>query len=265
MATTGMMGARALLGALVLAVGAPGCALEHVRGEAEPTTDARGQDARDGRIGPVEGGRAPIPERDRGDEARMQVRGFVPMGTRFTVSMDQALPLQRVRVGQEFTARTVEAVEGADGEVLIPVAATLTGEVVAVRRARNPMIAVQFHSIETVSGEEVPIDIAVLEVDVQRRPGAPRPRALYADPEAPAFGTTLSERWLRRYPPTGGRVRGQEPVSAIYLGSLYSPGEARVPETAELRLILTRPLVLPAEGEGWRERRERARERDPRS
>lgn len=265
MAMTGMKGTRALLGALVLAVGAPGCAFEHVRGEAEPTPTPLVEDGRDGGVGPVEGGRAPIPGRDRGDEVRRQVRGFVPMGTRFTVSMDQALPLQRVRVGQEFTARSIEAVEGADGEVLIPVAATLTGEVVAVRRAGNPMIAVRFHSIETVTGEEVPIDAAVLEVDVQRRPGAPRPRALYADPEAPAFGTALSEGWLRRYPPTGGRIGGREPVSAIYLGSLYSPGEARVPETAEIRLVLTSPLVVPAEGTEWREWRERARERVPRS
>ncbi|HWC73701.1 MAG TPA: glycine zipper domain-containing protein [Gemmatimonadales bacterium] len=90
------------------------------------------------------------------------------VGTKIDVAANDTLSSRTSKTGDTFTAHVVEDVKNAQGQVVIPAGAAVSGKITAVKPAPNPKtpgtLTVAITSI-TVHGNSYPIDAAVDSIE----------------------------------------------------------------------------------------------------
>lgn len=93
-------------------------------------------------------------------------------GAKFDIAATDTISSRTAKVGDTFTARVVEDVKNAQGQVVIPAGSTVNGTVTDVKPAPNPRtpgtLTLSVASV-TVRGNSYPIDAAVDSVETVHR------------------------------------------------------------------------------------------------
>ncbi len=77
-------------------------------------------------------------ERPRPPAPRAPTTATLPAGTHFDMAAGDTITSRTAKVGDPFTARTVEDVKNAAGKVVIPAGSVVSGTITAVKPAPNP-------------------------------------------------------------------------------------------------------------------------------
>ena len=155
---------------------------------------------------------------------------YVPRGTEFMVRLDQAIGTTESQSGQRFTARLLAPLLTVQGDVAAPKGSRIEGRIDHANAEFLPDLKISFTGIETSAGL-VPVHATVWHGG---KYAWANPHALY-DPEGLGYDAILYHPQF--YP---GAVIGGGPSE----GARESP-QIRIPEGAEIDLILARPLVVP--------------------
>lgn len=155
---------------------------------------------------------------------------FAQAGATFRVAMDDSIGTQGSHVGDTFTATLKDAVVDDSGRELVPRGAKLHGHITGiVRNPSGPRLRVGFTDVETASGERVPIDARI--VDIQS--------TTYESERHPADTAVVSDS-------IGNPWMGYDTIlqSPTYSSDTYVTDIA-VARGSEMKLELTRPLLAP--------------------
>jgi hypothetical protein len=155
---------------------------------------------------------------------------FAQAGATFRAEMDGSIGTQASRVGDTFTATVKDPVVDDSGRVLVPRGAKLYGRVTGItREATGPRLRVGFSDVTTTSGERVPIDARI--VDIQSTTYASE----RSSPSAAVVSDSVGNPWM-----------GYDSVlqSPSYSSDTYV-SDLAVASGSEMKLELTRPLLAP--------------------
>jgi hypothetical protein len=164
---------------------------------------------------------------------------FVQAGTVFTIELEQPIDTRGSRIGQPFTARTVEALVASNGRVIVPAGALVHGRVASTGNLAHPRVRLELDSIDTANG---PASVAAVVLQAQR---FTYPGDVSLDPvEAPAF----ADEYVYPFDPMGyGTGTSRGPSASVAYEHAY-PREIRIPRGARISLELTRPILPPGTG-----------------
>lgn len=160
---------------------------------------------------------------------------YVPAGTSFTVAFQQPISTETSSEGERVTAVVTHELRAADGTVVVPAWSVLRGSVAEVDSGTTPILKIAFSTLETTRGP-AELDAKIEGADTTMLPGR---NEIYdpsvAEYDALLYGAPIGD------PPT---VSVGAPMAYGYYD--VNAGEIRVPRGGNLRLELTRPIVLPA-------------------
>lgn len=114
--------------------------------------------------------RAPAPAPAPRPQPRL-VTSTAPIGTTFSIRLNEQLSTETNRAGDSFMATLQESILGDDGSVVVPAGATVRGRVTGVQKSgRVGETAVLSLAFETVSfgGDSYPLDATVVRADPER-------------------------------------------------------------------------------------------------
>jgi hypothetical protein len=87
-----------------------------------------------------------------GMDALAMYTAVVPKGTELTVVLDKSLSAEREYDNEPFTARVLTPLYSRDGRLLVWKGAPLRGRVTGTETGSDPVLRVQFETLETVAG-----------------------------------------------------------------------------------------------------------------
>jgi hypothetical protein len=154
---------------------------------------------------------------------------YVPRGTEFMVRLDQAIGTSESQAGQRFTARLLAPLLTVQGDVAAPKGSRIEGRIDRANAEFLPDLKISFTGIETSTGL-VPIHATVWHGG---KYAWANPHAIY-DPEGLGYDAIL---YHPRFHP-GGAIGGGPSEST------RAEPQIRLPEGAEIDLILARPLLV---------------------
>ncbi len=162
---------------------------------------------------------------------------YVQAGTQFSVRLDQPIDTFYSAPGTKFTATVNGAVQGPDGQLIVPRGAKVRGVVASVGDLDAPMLRINLESIDTVAGP-MPLHAAVRTAQHHDWAGPPTP-APYE--ESFVYPFDFSEYGTENTAPDNSLPGGRTAEGR----TLMQPREINVPAGAVMQLRLSEPIVLP--------------------
>lgn len=165
------------------------------------------------------------------------IRGpHVPAGSTLVARLEHSIDTLRSRPGEVFTARVTSALRDREGRVVVPAGARLRGRVSSVGGTLEPELRLRFEWVETTRGL-AGLAVAIRSAEHTRYEGP----VVYRPQWGP--GTWNGTFWTPHEPYGSMGFYGNSPPRFSY--APYQLMGLYLPAGAELRLVLTRPLVPP--------------------
>jgi len=181
-----------------------------------------------------------------GQPAPLPTAGAIPAGTRMTVELDQTLSTERSRVGDRFTARVTTPLVAADGQVVVPRGAVVSGTITGLDDSDHlgDIAAIRIHFDRlTVRGRTYPFEAEVVDTDVRLEEEDRRriaERAALGAAAGAALGAIISGGKLEEILVGGALGAGVGTIIALGVGDL----EAELPARSRMTLRTTRAVRL---------------------
>jgi len=185
-------------------------------------------------------------ERPKPPAPRAPTTATLPAGTHFDMAAGDTITSRTAKVGDPFTARTVEDVKNAAGKVVIPAGSVVSGTITAVKPAPNPrtpgtlQLAV---SSVTIRGTNYPLEATIDSLEtVHKGRGVTTGDA--AKVGAGAAGGAILGRVLGKN--TKGAVIGGIVGAAAGAGvaSQTKDSDIVLPKGAHINVTITRPVTV---------------------
>jgi hypothetical protein len=164
---------------------------------------------------------------------------YAPAGQQFSIRLDQSIDTMGSLRNGAFTARLLSPLSGSDGRVIAPTGALVHGSIHSLGSTTSPRVKLDFETVDTVYGP-APIQASIRAAQYRRYPGPVNFRlSPYAGDYYYGYGWGYWGGWPGWGPVGGGPWYGYGDWVP------YRPNEVHLPAGAQLRLVLTRP-VIPA-------------------
>lgn len=159
---------------------------------------------------------------------------FVQAGTKVTLTMQDLVGTETSEPGQVFRATVDSDLASPGGEVIVPKGSIVRGHVARVHRGGTPLLALDFDTIQTPSGE-APLQAKVSRAETVKSKGL----AQVADPYLTSSGTLMYPTDVVVYP------KGPTPTPLPYAYYYVTTQEISVQPGAGLTIQLTRAIMPP--------------------
>lgn len=178
--------------------------------------------------------------------APLPTANAIPAGTLMTVELDQTLSTKRSRVGDRFTARVTTPLVAADGRVVVPRGAVVSGTVTGLDDSDHlgdiAAIRIYFDRL-MLRGRTYPFEAEVVDTDVRLEPEDRRriaERAALGAAAGAALGAIISGGELEEILLGGALGAGLGTIISLGVGDV----EAALPAGSAMTLRTTRTVRL---------------------